>query len=173
MFLDRDGVLNRSAPIGEYILHPRELELLDGAAHAVRRLNRAGALVLVVSNQRCVARGLISEAGLERVHDELRAQLAAQGARLDGIYHCPHELDSCDCRKPGVGMFLQAQADHPEIVLSRAVVIGDSDIDMEAADRIGARGILISSQPVSGRECAPSLRGAVELLLADQDPARA
>jgi D-glycero-D-manno-heptose 1,7-bisphosphate phosphatase len=166
-------VLNRAAPIGEYILHPRELELLEGAAHAVRRLNRAGTLVLVVSNQRCVARGLISEAGLERVHAELRAQLAAQGARVDGIYHCPHELGSCDCRKPGVGMFLQAQADQPEIVLSRAVVIGDSDIDMEASDRIGARGVLICSEPADGRECAPSLYKAVELLLDDQDPARA
>ncbi len=83
MFLDRDGVLNRAAPRGEYILRPRELELLEGAAHAVARLNRAGALVLVVSNQRCVARGLISEAGLERVHAELRAQLAAHGARVD------------------------------------------------------------------------------------------
>jgi len=67
-------------------------------------------------------------------------------------------------------MFLQAQAEHPEVVLSGAVVIGDSDIDMEAADRIGARGILICRQPVSGRECAPSLSFAVELLLADQDP---
>src|SRR5205823_2078263 len=112
----------------------------------VRLLNESGVLVFVVTNQRGIALGRMSSLDLERVHAELRSRLAAGGARLDDIYHCPHAKDSCDCRKPETGMFMRAQRDHPEIDFARSAVIGDSITDMTAAERIGARGILLSSE---------------------------
>jgi histidinol phosphatase-like enzyme len=109
----------------------------------------------------------------------LRDQLAARGARLDGIYHCPHAIGSCECRKPEIGLFLQAQRDHPEIVFSRSAMVGDSLSDMEAAARIGAHGVLLTDDrqeppAVSGEEAkqpfmrAASLLDAVQLLLSSR-----
>jgi D-glycero-D-manno-heptose 1,7-bisphosphate phosphatase len=143
VFLDRDGVLNRRAPEGDYITTPAELELLESAAEAVRLLNERRILVLVVTNQRGISLGRFSDQDLDRVHAALRKRLAAEGASLDGIYHCPHAIGSCDCRKPGIGMFLQARRDHPQIDFNCSAVIGDSLTDMAAAERIGARGILL------------------------------
>jgi D-glycero-D-manno-heptose 1,7-bisphosphate phosphatase len=140
-----------------------------------------GILVLVVTNQRGVALGRMSIQDLERVHAALRARLADRGAWLDGIYHCPHPIGTCECRKPGVGLFLQAQRDHPEIVFSRSVMVGDSLSDMQAAERIGARGVLLvdshqRSPNVEGSEMAEhftratSLLEAVQLLLEAGEP---
>lgn len=140
-------MLNRRAADGEYIKTPDELELLDGAAEGVRLLNDGGMLVVVVTNQRGVALGRLTTLDLAQIHSVLRQRLAARGARLDGIYHCPHPLGSCDCRKPGIGLFVRARQDHPEIDFNRSAVIGDSLSDMTAAQRIGARGILIVDVP--------------------------
>jgi len=170
VFLDRDGVLNRPAPEGDYIKSPDELEMLDGAVEAVRLLNEQGLLVLVVTNQRGIALGRMRPTDLERVHAALRSRLAAGGARLDGIYHCPHEKDSCECRKPLTGLFARAQRDHPEIAFARSAVIGDSATDMQAAERIGARSILISSEVLEGVENAASLLDAANLVVGGQGP---
>jgi D-glycero-D-manno-heptose 1,7-bisphosphate phosphatase len=156
-----------------------ELELLEGAADAVGLLNRLGILVIVVTNQRGIALGRMSPQDLEQVHSSLRDQLAARGARLDGIYHCPHAIGSCECRKPEIGLFLQAQRDHPEIVFSRSAMVGDSLSDMEAAARIGVHGVLLTDDrqeppAVSGEEAkqpfmrAASLLDAVQLLLSSR-----
>src|SRR3954453_10440930 len=115
VFLDRDGTINVSAPRGGYITRAGELALLRGAAAAVRRLNEAGAWVGVVTNQRGVALGLMSEADVDGVHARLRELLAAEGAHVDGIWTCPHAEGACDCRKPQPGILLQAQREHPEI----------------------------------------------------------
>jgi D-glycero-D-manno-heptose 1,7-bisphosphate phosphatase len=144
VFLDRDGVLNRRAAEGDYIKTPGELALLERAAEGVRLLNERGILVVVVTNQRGIALRRLSAGDLDQIHAALRARLAEGGAWLDGIYHCPHAIASCDCRKPGIGLFVQAKRDHPEIDFTRSAVIGDSPSDMAAARRIGARGILIS-----------------------------
>lgn len=172
-FLDRDGVLNRRAAEGDYIKSPDELEMLDGAVDGVRLLNEHGILVLVVTNQRGIALGRMSGLDLERVHDSLRARLAAGHARVDGIYCCPHEADSCECRKPRIGLFVQAQRDHPQIDFARSAVIGDSASDMVAAERIGARGISVSSVTPPGCEGATSLLDAARLLVGDHGEAAA
>jgi D-glycero-D-manno-heptose 1,7-bisphosphate phosphatase len=170
IFLDRDGVLNRRAREGDYIKSPDELEMLDGAVEGVRLLNERGLLVVVVTNQRGIALGRMSALDLERVHAELRSQLAGGGARLDGIYHCPHDKGSCDCRKPLTGLFVHAQRDHSGIDFARSAVIGDSVTDMQAAERIGARGILVGGEELAGFEQAPSLLEAARLLVGAQDP---
>ena len=88
VLLDRDGTLNRKAPEGAYVTEPDSLQMLPGAGEAVRRLNDAGISVAVVTNQRCVALGLVTEEMLERIHARLQDDLAIAGAHIDAIYHC-------------------------------------------------------------------------------------
>jgi len=142
-FLDRDGVLNRKAPEGHYITTPDDLELLEGALDGLKRLADLGLRLIVVTNQRGVARGLISAEALEAIHARLRRELAAGGVRLDGIYVCPHAKDACECRKPLPGLLLQALKDYPEIDASRSVLFGDSASDVEAARRAGVPAVRV------------------------------
>ncbi|HEV2062608.1 MAG TPA: HAD-IIIA family hydrolase, partial [Solirubrobacteraceae bacterium] len=99
-FLDRDGTINVKPPEGEYVEAPEELRLLPGAAAAIARLNAAGLPVIVVTNQRGVALGRMTEADVAAVHDRLREELSRAGAHVDAIYHCPHQEGACACRKP-------------------------------------------------------------------------
>lgn len=136
-FLDRDGVLNHRIPGDTYVTRPEELRVLPHAAEGVRELARRGYLTVVVTNQRGVGRGLMSLADLEAVHARLRAELAAGGARLDGIYACPHDRDAgCECRKPRPGLLLRA-ARELGIDLARSLLVGDSERDLEAGRAAG------------------------------------
>ncbi len=139
VFLDRDGVINRRAPAGAYIRDWSEFELTQGAVEALSALHEAGAVLFIVTNQRGVARGLVDEADLDEIHTRLVDTLAAAGVPLGGIYTCPHEIGVCDCRKPGVGLFKQAQSAHPWIRFERSHLIGDSMSDVEAGQRLGMR----------------------------------
>jgi len=152
VFLDRDGVLNRKAPDGDYVKSWDEFAWLPGAREAIRLLNTAGALAVVVTNQRGVAKGLMRTDDVVNIHRRMQDELREVGARLDGIYFCPHESGRCRCRKPEIGLFMQARSELPEIDFSRSFVVGDSLADMEAAHRIGARCIW-----VGGRGRAASL----------------
>ena len=137
-FLDRDGTINEKAPAGDYIKGPEEVSLLPGAADAIRRLNDAGIAAIVVSNQRGIALGRMTEGDLEEVNAELCRRLeAAAGARIDAFFHCPHDVGECDCRKPETGMFRQAVGRFPWIELGRSVMIGDSESDVEAGRALG------------------------------------
>lgn len=141
VFLDRDGVLNRDSD--DFIKTPEELELLPGAAEAVARLNAAGFLCVVITNQSGIARGLFAEDALASLHVKLRAELAAGGGRLDAIYYCPHGPDDgCDCRKPATGMLLRAAEDHG-VDLAASWVIGDRPGDIACGAAVGARAILV------------------------------
>ena len=109
----------------------------------------------------------MSEGDLERIHERLRAEVDAAGARLDLIVHCPHDHGECDCRKPGIGMFERAAQAFPSIALEHSVVIGDSASDMEAARRIGATAVLVGDEALAGADLVvPSLLAAAELLTA-------
>jgi D-glycero-D-manno-heptose 1,7-bisphosphate phosphatase len=165
VLLDRDGTLNRKAAEGEYVTEPEALEVLPGAADAVRRLNDAGIAVAVVTNQRCVALGLVSEATLDRIHARLREELAAQGARVDAIYHCPHHAGTCECRKPAPGLLALAAADFG-VAAADAVMVGDSAGDVEAGRRFGARTIHLTTGSSNASETARDLAAAADLILA-------
>jgi D-glycero-D-manno-heptose 1,7-bisphosphate phosphatase len=158
VFLDRDGTLNVKAPEGDYVKTPEELVLLPGAAEAVRLLNEHGVPAIVVTNQRGIALGRMTEDDLAAIHARLADELAAAGAHLDAIYHCPHDHDACDCRKPQTGMFRDAQRDRGELDFAHTAVVGDAASDMEAARRIGATGILLGVDE-------PTLLHAVRRLL--------
>jgi D-glycero-D-manno-heptose 1,7-bisphosphate phosphatase len=144
-FLDRDGVLNVDSG---YVHRPDQLEWVDGAPAAVRLLNEAGFVVVVVTNQSGVARGIYDEATVQHLHDHMQRVLAEHGARVDAFYYCPHHPDGpvaqyatrCDCRKPGTGMLEQAAKAWP-VDRARSFLIGDKDIDMQAASAFGIRGI--------------------------------
>jgi histidinol-phosphate phosphatase family protein len=138
-FLDRDGVINRKAPEGEYITRWEEMDFLPGVAEAVAVLNQSGFKVIVISNQRCVAKGLLSVSELESMHQQMSDWFRAQGGRIDAIYYCAHEKQPpCSCRKPSPGMLLAAAREH-EIDLSASWMIGDSDSDIKAGKNAGCK----------------------------------
>ena len=149
VFLDRDGTLTRES---DWVLRPDDLELLPGAARAVRRLNEAGVLAVLVTNQSAVARGLLDEPGLAAVHARLDRELERAGARLDGRYHCPHHAQEgvgalrveCECRKPAPGLLLRA-ARELAIDLARSWIVGDAARDLEAGLRAGVAGVLVAT----------------------------
>ena len=158
VFLDRDGVINRKAPEGEYITSWSEFTWLPGVLDALRKLHQAGVRTLIVTNQQGVAKGLIEPRALDDIHQRLRTEVSAAGGRIDGIYVCPHLAGTCECRKPGTRLFHDAQRDFPEISFSRSIVVGDQPSDVEAGRRIGAKTILVGGE-------AQSLRDATERLI--------
>ena len=137
VFLDRDGTINESPPQGDYLTSPEDVRLIPGAAEAIRTLNEHPAKVVVVTNQRGIARGLMSEDDLTAVNARLVAELAQGGARLDGILHCPHAAGACDCRKPGPGMFERAEREIDGARIEGGAMVGDAAVDVEAGRRLG------------------------------------
>jgi D-glycero-D-manno-heptose 1,7-bisphosphate phosphatase len=141
VFLDRDGVINR-AILREGKPHPpnnlAELEILPGVAEALARLHKAGFLLIVTTNQPDVARGKQTRAGVEAMHEVLRAQLP-----LDEIRVCYHDdAAHCECRKPAPGMLLDAAREH-QIDLPSSFMVGDRWRDIESGRRAGCVTILI------------------------------
>lgn len=147
IFLDRDGVINREVNL---LNKPEQMELLPGAADAVRYINSKGYLAVVVTNQPVIARNLCSLEELDYIHATLETLLGKEQAYLNGIYYCPHHPDkgypeerpeykiACDCRKPKPGMLLKAASDW-NIDLSESYMIGDSDRDIQAGHAAGVK----------------------------------
>lgn len=171
VFLDRDGTLN--VHVG-FLRDPSQMELLPGAAEAVRRLNRSGLLAVVATNQPVLARGECSWDGMRRINQRLEMLLADEGAYIDGLYLCPHHPDSgfpgevpglkgeCACRKPATGLLEQAAADL-NVDLSRSWMVGDSTADVECARRAGMRSVLVATGEGGGdgkHDAEPDLRAA-------------
>jgi D-glycero-D-manno-heptose 1,7-bisphosphate phosphatase len=144
VFIDRDGVINRKPLEGDYVKSWSEFVFLPGAVEALRILNRNGFRAVVVSNQRGIALGRLTEEGLAEIHRRVLATLEAESAPISAIYYCPHDVGACRCRKPQTGLFLRAQRDLLGLDFSDAFVVGDSAADMEAAKRLGAKKILIA-----------------------------
>ncbi len=177
VFLDRDGTIIEAHG---YVNDPNQVRLIPGAADAIRSLSQAGYLVVLISNQAGVARGLLDEETLSRVHGRLEALLRAEGVSLDGAYYCPY-LDGpeatveayrrdSELRKPKPGMLLQA-ARELSIDLSRSWMIGDSPRDVEAGLRAGCRTIWIDrgrsgrvNGSVSATHTVSSLYEAAQIL---------
>ena len=142
LFLDRDGTLIADA---HYLADPSLVRLLRGAGAAVARANAAGVLTIVVTNQSGIARGLITPAQYEAVRAQTDALLLRQGARVDATFHCPHWpaiSGPCDCRKPLLGMYNQANAAFG-IDLARSAYIGDRWRDVVPAQTTGGFGVLV------------------------------
>jgi D-glycero-D-manno-heptose 1,7-bisphosphate phosphatase len=140
VFLDRDGTI--AEEVG-YLNHASRFRMFPFAAAAIRRLNEAGLLVVVVSNQSGVGRGYFPESLVQTVNELMTVQLAESGARIDAIYYCPHtSAETCECRKPRTGMLERAAREH-SLDLARSFVVGDRYGDIELAQSARAKGILV------------------------------
>lgn len=142
LFIDRDGTLIADA---HYLADAERVTLLPDAVAAVRRANAAGVPVVIITNQSGIARGLITEAQYAAVRDRTVTLLAAGGATVLATYHCPHAATtpaSCDCRKPGLGMYRQAAREH-QLDLARSGYIGDRWRDVQPAIAVGGVGVLV------------------------------
>jgi mannose-1-phosphate guanylyltransferase / phosphomannomutase len=182
VFLDRDGVINKEV---SHLSDPVQMELIAGAAGAIRRLNQAEFLVIVVTNQPVVARGECTPQALRFIHNKMETLLGREHAWIDALYFCPHHPDKgfagevqelkvdCDCRKPKPGLFDRAVQDW-NISLSGSYGIGDSRRDVIAARRVGIGAIGVKTghgcrdcdAPESPDRLVEDLREAVDFILA-------
>jgi D-glycero-D-manno-heptose 1,7-bisphosphate phosphatase len=178
VFLDRDGTINVER---DYLHRIEDFAFIPGVPQAIRRLNEAGFLVLVVTNQSGVARGFFTKADVDALHRHLAVSLAEVGAFIDGYYVCPHHPTAgqgtlqkeCSCRKGEPGLLLQGAVEH-DIDLARSFMVGDKAADLMAGQRAGCTPLLVLTG--YGRETAanpefpnvprfPSLAEAVEYIL--------
>jgi D-glycero-D-manno-heptose 1,7-bisphosphate phosphatase len=155
LFLDRDGVLNEDHG---YVCRWEDFRWIEGAREAVAAFNRAGWLVIVVTNQSGVGRGYYTEAAMHALHGRMREDLAAAGGHIDAFYFAPHHPDAADDayrhpdppdRKPNPGMILRALSEWP-IDRERSVLVGDKASDLEAAARAGVRGLMFPGGDLAG-----------------------
>ena len=177
VFLDRDGALIVDM---DYLSDPDGVQLIDGAAEAVRRLSAAGYLIVMVSNQSGVARGMFTEREVRAVNRRVYSLLEQAGAHLDGDYYCPHYPKGtvprysiqCNCRKPAPGMGLRAAAEL-DIDLGRSCMIGDKSADVEFGKNCGMKNAVLvrtghgMDQELDGGYgmIAADIRQAAELIL--------
>lgn len=159
IFLDRDGVIVKDKG---YVHKIEDLEIIGGAADAIKNFNKAGFLVIVISNQSGIARGLYKELDLDLFNKEMIKRLKVQGAIVDSVYFCPHHPNEaklenykkiCECRKPAPGLILKASKEH-NVDLKHSWMIGDRESDIEAGKKAGCKTILIGSEAKSLNEAA-------------------
>ncbi|GHV04436.1 histidinol phosphate phosphatase [Spirochaetia bacterium] len=162
VFLDRDGTINK---LNGFITRPEELELIDGAAEAIRKINSAGYLAIVITNQPVIARGDVSLEDLENIHRKMETELGKAGAYVDDIFFCPHHPDKgftgerpeykidCECRKPKPGMILQAATKY-NIDLTQSFMVGDDIKDVQAGLAAGCKTALLKNDITDLKEFA-------------------
>ncbi len=144
IFLDRDGVINKKPPKADYVKSWDEFEFLPGSVEAITLLTKKGYDIYIISNQAGIARGIMTENNLKEIHEKMKKELENRGAKVSGIYYCPHGWDEgCECRKPKPGMFFQAAGEH-HIDLTKAVFIGDDERDVEAGEAARVKTILVT-----------------------------
>ena len=177
VFLDRDETIIEDM---EFSVDPARIRLLPGALDAMRRFQEAGYLLIVITNQSGVARGVFDEKGLAVCHEHLREKLREEGVTITDVYYCPHYSEgsveryavACDCRKPAPGMLLHAAREH-DIDLEQSWMIGDRPADVGAGRAAGCRTIrVLTGPPPEDGEAAPDftvpdMAAAAEVILGD------
>ena len=179
IFLDRDGTINKY--VG-FLRSVEQLELIEGAAEAIKLINSSGYLAIVITNQPVIARGEVTVSTLDLIHSKMETLLGQEGAYLDAIYYCPHHPDKgfegevvelkipCDCRKPKPGLILRACKDF-NIDASQSYMIGDSHRDIICGRNAGCKTVLLTSPGTEGGaeavadHTAPDLLNAVKMIL--------
>jgi D-glycero-D-manno-heptose 1,7-bisphosphate phosphatase len=143
VFLDRDGVINRKGP-SYYVYTIEDFVINEGINEALNYFSAKGFKLIIITNQGGIARGIYTIEQVEEVHQRMRALLLKDGIKLTDVYYCPHhpDIEKCECRKPGTLLFEKAIREHNIDPVS-SFMIGDSNIDTEAAEKLGITGILI------------------------------
>ena len=144
LFLDRDGVINEEV-VGEYVLSWDGFLFSKGALEAFKIFSKKFGRIIIVTNQRGVSKGLMSEDDLLHIHNEMQKEVEMAGGRIDKIYYCTDLDDSCFNRKPNPGMALQAAKDFPDITFSKSVVAGNKNSDMLFGRAVGMFTVFIAS----------------------------
>jgi len=176
VFLDRDGTVIHDK---NYLSSPDKVKLYKHSADSINKLRKAGFKIIIVTNQSGIARKMFGEKEVKSVNKRVTALLKKQSAKIDGLYYCPHgDEDNCDCRKPGIGMALQAAKEH-NIDLKRSYTVGDSVRDYIFGNNSGGKGVLVLTghgkkqyKKVSGQKLKPlavckTLAAATELIIND------
>ena len=141
VFLDRDGVINRKRD--DYVKNINEFVMLQNVPRAIKLLNKKKFLVIIITNQSAVNRGLLTHYDLAKIHDLMKNELKKHGSFIDAIYYCPHRPDEkCKCRKPETELIEQAVREH-SISIESSYFIGDSETDMLTAKKVGLAAIKI------------------------------
>ncbi len=181
IFIDRDGTINKEV---EHLSEIEQFELIDGAAEAIYQINLAGILAVVVTNQPVIARGDLKVSELNMIHNKMDTLLGEHGAYIDRLYYCPHHPDNgfdgeipelkydCECRKPNIGMFINAKNDL-NINLKNSWIVGDSTVDILAAQNVGMKSVLVrtgkagkdNTFEVTPNFVVDDLKEAVQLIL--------
>ena len=177
-FLDRDGtiIFDRN-----YLSSPEQVKIYSYAAESINKLRKAGFKIIVVTNQSGIGRGMFSQKEYVKVNKRFLSLLKEQGAKIDGVYHCPHiDKDKCNCRKPKPGMALSAAQKH-NIDLSRSYTVGDSVRDYLLGFNTGGKGILVltghgkqQQEKIKGEKVKPlavckTLKQAANLIIKDAE----
>ena len=160
VFVDRDGTLNYDSG---YVISPEQLVLFPGVPEAIARLNQLGVMVIMVTNQSAIGRGMMTMEELENIHARLAALIRPYGASIDAIFSCPHHpQDGCGCRKPNTGLIDQA-VDRFSLDLSRCYLVGDKRSDLEVAQKVAVPGVLVMTSPYSLRAVQARDEGQVAI----------
>jgi histidinol-phosphate phosphatase family protein len=142
VFLDRDGTIIYDR---NYLSTPAQVKLYVYAAQSINKLRKAGFKVIVITNQSGISRGKFTFKDLAQIHKRFLSLLKQQGAKIDGLYFCPHQdSDNCNCRKPKIAMVLQAAKDH-NLDLKKSFVVGDNTRDYLTGINMGGQGILVKT----------------------------
>lgn len=142
LFLDRDGVINVHRP-DDYVKTIEEFEFLPRVTEAIALLSNHFQRIIIVTNQRGISKGKMSEQVLHEIHDSMISRIKEEGGRIDAIYYCTALHDDHPCRKPNSGMALQAKNDFPEINFEQSIMAGDSRSDIEFGNALGMTTVLI------------------------------
>jgi D-glycero-D-manno-heptose 1,7-bisphosphate phosphatase len=168
IFLDRDGVINVKAPEGDYIKSIDELHLLPHVGEAIRLLNESGYNVIVITNQRGIALKKMTMDDVLSIHNQINKELAGEQAHIDDFFICPHDKGVCHCRKPEIGLFLQAEKKYP-VIRESSYMIGDSPSDIKAGHNYGLRSIAVHNPVPEADYYAEDLLQAVQLILKSRE----
>ncbi|RLD44005.1 MAG: phosphatase [Bacteroidetes bacterium] len=146
VFIDRDGVINQRI-IGDYVKRVEDFQFIKGSIKAIVRFSKHFKHIFIVTNQQGIGKGEMTVEDLKEIHSYMLSEIEKEGGRVDAVYFCPALKDSGDkCRKPEIGMALQAQKDFSEVDFSKSIMIGDSLSDMAFGKNAGMQTIFIDAQ---------------------------
>jgi len=146
LFLDRDGVINKRL-MDDYVKSIDEFEFLNGVPEAFKKFSEVFGRIFVITNQRGIAREIMTEKDLEIVHNFMINGIKNHGGRIDKIYFCPHDRDeNCGCRKPDIGSALKAKQDFPEVDFNKSIMVGDTSPDIKFGQNAGMYTIKITDK---------------------------